>query len=321
MLHRRSFLSRIALLFAACVPGVRAEGYPARPIRMVVPFAPGSATDSMARVLAQELTQRLGQNVIVDNRAGAFGQIAAQQVARSTPDGYTLILTTNTTHSANPHLYRALPYDPVRDFEPIARLATLPFMLVAAPSFPARTLRELLDYVRARPGQVTYASASSTALVAARTFETLGHLSMIGVNYKASPQAVLDVAAGQVQVMMADFVTAMPHVTAGRLRVYGVTTTSRSALLPDTPPIAETLSGFDVGSWNGLFAPAGTPKDIVARLAREAEQILARPEIRTRLAGIGFEVAPLGSDALGRYVREQLLHWGRLVREAGIQPE
>ncbi len=321
MRHRRSFLSRIALLFAACVPGVRADGYPARPVRMVVPFAPGSATDSMARVLAQELTQRLGQTVIVDNRAGAFGQIAAQQVARSSPDGYTLILTTNTTHSANPHLYRTLPYDPIRDFDPIARLATLPFMLVSAPSFPARTLRELLDYARARPGQITYAAASSTALVAAKTFETLGQLKLIGVNYKASPQAVLDVVSGQVQMMMADFVTAMPHVSAGRLRVFGVTTTSRSGLVPDAPPIAETLPGFDVGSWNGLFAPAGTPKDILARLARETEQILARPEVRARLAGIGFEVAPLGPEALGRYVRDQLQHWGRLVRDAGIQPE
>lgn len=315
------WLLQIALLFAACVPAARAEAWPSRPVRLVVPFAAGSATDAMARVLAQELTARLGQNVVVDNRAGAFGQIAAVHVARAAPDGHTLFVTTNTTHSANPHLYRALPYDPLKDFEPVARTATLPFMLVVGPAFPARTAREWLEQARGRPGEITFATASSTSLVAARTAGRLAGVQLTAVPYKASPQAILDVAGGQVQCMFADFATAMPLVQAGRLRVLAVATPGRSPLVPAVPPLAETIPGFEVGSWNGVFAPAGTPREIVARLGDEVLRILAKSDVRDRLAALGFEVAPLGPEALGRYVRDQLQVWGRLIRDAGIAPE
>lgn len=298
-----------------------ADAYPSRTVRLVVPFAAGSATDTMARLLAHELSPRLGQSVVVENKAGGLGQIAAQHVARSAPDGYTLFVTTNTTHSANPHLFRTLPYDPIKDFEPIARTATLPFMLVVNGQLPVRSTAGFLSYAKANPGKLTYASASSTSLVAAESLNVLGHVSMVGVYYKASPQAILDVASGQVQVMVADFATAMPHVTAGRLKVLAVTTAKRSSLVPDAPPLGESVKGFDVTSWNGLFAPAGTPPEIVQRLARETLAILARPDVKSRLAAIGFEVDPLGPQDFAAYVRNQLDYWGRLVRDAGIRPE
>jgi tripartite-type tricarboxylate transporter receptor subunit TctC len=307
---------------AAIVPAGQAqEGYPSKPIRLVVPFAPGSATDSAARIVAQELSQRLGQNVIVDDRPGGNGQIAAQHAARSAPDGYTLLMTSNTTHSANPHLYKTLPYDPMRDFEPVARMGTLPFMLLVTPSLPVTSTAELIAYARANRGKLTYATANSTSLVSAETLNTIAKVDLTRVSYKSSPQALLDLIAGRVQVGFSDFATAMPHVQAGKLRVLAVTTARRSALLPDVPPLADTVKGFDVTSWNGVFVPAGTPRPIVARLAAEMLAVLARPEVRQKLATLGYEVDPLGPEPFAQYVREQLAYWGKLVRDAGIQPE
>jgi len=295
------------------------QAWPAKPIRLIVPFAPGSGTDSAGRVLAQELSQRLGQQVIVENRAGAFGQIAAELVARSPADGYTLFMTTNTTHGANPHLFSNLPYDPIRDFVPIARLGTLPFMLVVTPSLPVKTTAELLALARKQPDALSYAHASSTSLVAMETIKRLGKVSVAGVQYKASPQALVDLMAGRVQVMVADFATAMPQVRAGKLRVLGVTTARPSKLLPGVPPIAQALPGFDTTSWNGVFAPAKTPPAVVSRLELEMLAALARPEIERKLEGIGFEVDPLDSAAFARYVNEQIEHWGRMIRAAGIE--
>ena len=250
------------------------SSWPAKTIRLVVPFAPGSGTDSAGRVLAQALSERLGQQVIVENRAGAFGQIAAELVARSAADGYTLFMTTNTTHGANPHLFNRLPYDPIRDFVPIARVGTLPFMLVVTPSLPVKTTAELLSYARKHPDALSYAQASSTSLVAMETIKRLGKVAIVGVQYKASPQALVDLMAGRVQVMVADFATAMPQVRAGKLRVLGVTTAQRSRLLPNEPPIIDDLPGFDTTSWNGIFAPAKTPASVVARLEREILAVL-----------------------------------------------
>jgi tripartite-type tricarboxylate transporter receptor subunit TctC len=298
-----------------------AEAYPSKPIRLVIPFAAGSATDSAGRLLAQELSPRLGQNVIVENRPGALGQIAATFVAHSAPDGYTLFMTTNTTHSANPHLFKTLPYDPVKDFEPIARIGTLPFMLVINPQLRVDSTAELIAYAKANPGKLTYGQASSASLVAAETINTMAKVSIVGVPYKVSTQAILDLMAGRLDFMVADFTTAMPQVKAGKLKVLAVTTAKRSALMPDVPPIADTLKGFDLTSWNGIFAPAGTPKEIVARLARETLEALARPDVRAKFAVIGFDVDPQDSEPFGRFVRDEITYWGKLVRAAGIQPE
>jgi len=318
-MRRRDFVFAGAALAASLRQPAHAQvGYPTKTIRLIVPFAPGSGTDSAGRLLAQALSARLGQQVIVENRAGAFGQIAAELVARSPADGHTLFMTTNTTHGANPHLFNELPYDPIRDFVPIARLGTLPFMLVVTPSLPVKTTAELLALARRQPDALSYAHASSTSLVAMETIKRLGKVSVAGVQYKASPQALVDLMAGRVQVMVADFATAMPQVRAGKLRVLGVTTSQRSRLLPDVPPIAETLPGFDTTSWNGVFAPAATPPAIVARLEREMLAALARPQVQSRLRDIGFDVDVLDSAAFGRYVREQIDHWGRMIRAAGI---
>ena len=295
--------------------------YPTKPIRLVVPFAAGSATDSVGRILADELTRRLGQTVIVDNRAGAFGQIAADFVAHSAADGYTLFMTTNTTHSANPHLYKKLPYDPIKDFDPIARVGILPFMLVINPTLPAKTTAEFLAYAKANAATLSYATASSASLIGAETINHLAKLNMVGVQYKASPQAMLDVVTGRVQVMVADFATAMPQVKAGKLRVLGVASAKRSALLPEVPAIAETIPGYDIVSWNGLFAPAGLAPEIKTRLARETLEILALPDTKKRLAVIGFEVDTMPTEPFTRYVRDEITYWGKLVHDAGIQPE
>lgn len=319
---RRAHLKALgALAFAATWPVRAADAYPSKTIRLVIPFAAGSATDSAGRLVAQELSTRLGQQVIVDNRAGAFGQIAAELVAHSAPDGYTVLMTTNTTHSANPHLFKQLNYDPVKDFEPIARLGLLPFMVVATNELPVKNIQEFVAYARANPGRLSYAHPSSSSLVAMETIKRLTKIDVIGVQYKASPQAIIDLIAGRVQVMAADFATAIPQVKAGKLRVLGVTMAKRSALLPDVPAIAESLPGFDVVAWNGLFVPARTPAPIVARLSREMLDLLARADIKAKLAAIGFEVDPQPADAFGRYVRAQIDVWGRMIRDAGIPRE
>jgi len=311
----------LALLLAGMVPHTLAEAYPSKPIKLVIAFAAGSATDSAGRILAQALSQQIGQNVIVENRAGANGQIAAVFVARSAADGYTLFMTTNSTHGANPHLYKKLAYDPIKDFEPIARIGTLPFMLVVNPELPANKTAQFVAYAKAHPGELSYGTASTASLVGAETINHLAGLDLVRVGYSSSPQAILDLVAGRLQVMVADFTTAMPHVKAGKLRVLAVTTAKHTSLLPEVPPIAETLAGFDLTSWNGIFAPAGTPKDILARLEHEILDILSRAEIRKKFAAIGFEIDPMNTREFNRYVREQIAYWGKLVRDAGIPPE
>jgi tripartite-type tricarboxylate transporter receptor subunit TctC len=287
----------------------------------VIPFAAGSATDSAGRVVAQALSQRLGQSVVVDNRPGANGQIAATLVAGSPADGYTLFMTTNSTHSANPHLYKSLPYDPVKDFEPIARVGLLAFVLVVTPDLPVSNTKELIAYALAHPGKLSYATASTASLVGAEIINAMAGTDMVGVSYKASPQAILDLVAGRLQLMVADFATAMPQVKSGKLKVLGVTTAKPSPLLPGVPAIGETLKGYDMTSWNGLFVPAGTPPEIMAKLEMETLAALGQADVKDRLATIGFEVDPMKAAALKRYVREQLDTWGKLIRAAKIQPE
>jgi tripartite-type tricarboxylate transporter receptor subunit TctC len=317
----RRWLLRLWLLAALAPQAQAQEAWPSKPVRLIVPFAPGSASDSAARIVAHALSQRLGQSVVVDPRPGGSGQIGAAHAARSAPDGYTLLMTSNTTHSANPHLYKTLPYDPLKDFEPVARTGTLPFMLVVPTTLPVSSAAELIAYARARPGQLTYATPNSASLVSAETVNRLAGLDLIRVSYKSSPQALLDLIAGRVQVSFSDFATAMPHVQAGKLRVLAVTTARRSALLPDVPPLADTLKGFDLTSWNGVFVPAGTPRPLVTRLSAEWLAVLAQPEVRHKLGALGYEIDPLGAEAFGQYVREQLAYWGKLVRDAGLQPE
>jgi tripartite-type tricarboxylate transporter receptor subunit TctC len=312
----------VACLAAAANPSaMAAENWPAKPVRLIIPFAAGSATDSAGRLFAQQLSSQLAQPVVVENKAGANGQIAAIAVAGSAPDGYTLFMTTNSTHSANPHLVKQLGYDPVRDFAPIARVGLLPFMLVVNPDLPVKTTAEFLAYATAHPGELSYGTASTASLIGAETLNAMAGLDLVRVGYKSSPQAISDLVAGRLQVMVSDFTTAMPHVKAGKLRILAVTTAARSALLPGVPAIGETLAGFDMTSWNGIFAPAGTPPAILAQLEKHSLKILADVGMQARFAAIGFEISPMNRLQFDRYVRGEIAHWGKLVRAANIQPE
>lgn len=312
-------LAGASLLAAAQAP----VAWPAaRPLTLVVPFAAGSGTDAVARIVAQRLADRLKQQVLVDNKPGASAQLAAQFVAQQKPDGYTLFMTTNTSHSANPHLFTTLRYDPVKDFTPVARVGELPFALAVTPSLPVRSLAELIAHAKAHPGKLSYATPNSTSLVASETLKRLAGIDMVGIPYKSSPQALTDLIGGQVQVYVADFGSSLATFRTDKVRVLAVTPARPSQLLPGVPPMAQAVPGFDLTSWNGVFGPAGLPRPVVERLHAELQAILADKEVQTQLGQIGFEVWPSSSpEDFARYVADQLALWGSLIRQAGIKPE
>ena len=313
----------LALPALATLPQVHAaETWPSRPIRLVVPFAAGSGTDAVARITAKELGDALGQNVVVDNRPGANGAIAAELVAQAAPDGYTLFMTTNTTHSANPSLMKKLPYDPIKDFTPVGRMGNLPFMLVINPKLPVKTVGELIAYARAHPG-MSYASGNSTGIVSGATLGRMAGIDLLHVPYKSTPPAMTDVIAGQVPMMFVDVAAGIANVKAGKMRALAVTTAQRSRLLPDLPPIADTpeMKGFDITSWNGVFAPAKTPQPIVERLNRELSRIASSKEVAPRFEALGFEAFGQNPQQFAGFVASELVKWTKLVKDAGIQPE
>ena len=312
-----------ALATLSFAPAVHAaDSWPSRPIRLVVPFAAGSGTDAVARITAKELGDALGQNVVVDNRPGANGAIAAELVAQAAPDGYTLFMTTNTTHSANPSLMKKLPYDTIKDFTPVGRMGNLPFMLVINPKLPVKTVPELIAYAKAHPG-MSYASGNSTGIVSGATFSRLAKLDLLHVPYKSTPPAMTDVIAGQVPMMFVDVAAGIANVKAGKMRALAVTTAQRSRLLPDLPPIADTpeMKGFDITSWNGVFAPAKTPQPIVERLNRELSRVASSKEVAPRFEALGFEAFGQNPQQFAGFVAGELVKWTKLVKDAGIQPE
>ena len=313
---------RVALLLVACVlAGATQAQYPNKPLRLVVPFAAGSATDSIARVVAQALIERLGQPVIVDPKPGASGQIAAEFVAKSAPDGYTLFMTTNTSHSANPAMFKKLPYDPIKDFAPVLLVGEVPFALVVNNALPVKTTAELIAYAKANPGKLSFPYASSTAQVAGETLRVMSGIDAVAVAYKSSPQAATDLISGQTQFYFIDFGTGLPHIKSGRMRALAATN-KRTTLLPGLPAMSETLPGFALTSWNGVLAPAGTPKEIINRLNTELRAVLSRSELRERLNIIGLEVMGTGTpEEFGSFLQVELDKWAKWVKDAGIQPE
>ncbi|GJG95412.1 tripartite tricarboxylate transporter substrate binding protein [Cupriavidus pauculus] len=321
---RRTLAAAILALPAVALPLAvhAADSYPSRPIRLVVPFAAGSGTDAVARITAKELGDALGQNVVVDNRPGANGAIAAELVAQAAPDGYTLFMTTNTTHSANPSLMKKLPYDPIKDFTPVARMGNLPFMLVINPKLPVKTVGELIAYAKAHPG-MSYASGNSTGIVSGATLGRMANIDLLHVPYKSTPPAMTDVIAGQVPMMFVDVAAGIANVKAGKMRALAVTTAQRSRLLPDLPPIADTpeLKGFDITSWNGVFAPAKTPQPIVERLNRELSKIASSKDVAPKFEALGFEAFGQTPQQFAGFVGSELVKWNKLVKDAGIQPE
>ena len=331
-LKRRKFgiaASAAATLFAVSsvlAPGARAQttgDYPQQPIKLVVPFSAGSGTDAVARIVAKALSERLKTPVVVDNKAGANGAIAADFAARAAPDGYTLFMTTNTTHSANPSLMKRLPYDPVKDFTPVARMGNLPFMLVVNPSLPVKTVAELVDYAKANPGKLSYASGNSTGIVSGATLALMAGLDLLHVPYKSTPPAIGDVVSGQVSMMFVDLAAGLSMVKAGKLRALAVTTEQSTKLFPELPPLAATpvFKGFDITSWNGVFAPAGTPAPIVNKLNVALVEIVQDPAIRERLAAIGFDAFGSTPEELKNFVSSELIKWAKLIKDAGIEPQ
>ena len=309
-----------ALAFSATA--TLAQAYPDKPVTLVVPFAAGSGTDSVARAVASGLAARLKQPVIVDNKPGASAQVAAQYVAKAKPDGYTLFMTTNTSHSANPALYKSLKYDPIKDFTPVARVGELPFALAVNPAVPAKTLAELLDYARANPGKLSYATPNSTSLVAMESIKHIAKIDVLGVPYKSSPQAMTDLVGGQVQIYVADLGSGIGMLKTDKVRALGVTTAQPTPMLPGVPPIGQTVKGFDLTSWNGIFGPAGLPQPMVQRLNTELQAVLADKDLQDKLAQIGFQVWPSKTpEEFTQYVAGQLTHWRTLIQQAGIQPE
>jgi tripartite-type tricarboxylate transporter receptor subunit TctC len=311
----------VVLIITVGARGVAAQTTGGRPIRVIVPFAAGSYTDSVLRIASPALGEKLGATIVVDNRPGANGIIGADIVAKSAPSGLTLLMGGTSVNAINPGLYKSLPYDPVKDLVPTARFGVLPFLLVVNLTVPVKTVNELIQYAKRNPAKLAYATPNSATLVGMETFKRGAGVDILSVPYKSSPQAMLDLIAGHVQVMIADFATAMPYVHAGNARVIAATMATRSALLPDVPTVGDVLKGYDVSAWNGLFAPAGTPRETLARISDAVNGMLATREIKEKLAVIGFDIAPLGPDAFGPYVREQISTWGRLIRETGIKPE
>ena len=311
-----------AIALAISTSAALAQSYPTAPITLVVPFAPGSGTDGVARSVAQKLSERLKQPVIVENKAGASAQIAAQHVVAAKPDGYTLFMTTNTSHSANPALFKSLKYDPIKDFTPILRVGELPFALAITPGVPAKTLAEFIDYVKKHPGKVSYATPNSTSLLTSETIKRMAGIDLLGVPYKSSPQAMTDLISGQVQMYVVDLGSGMSTLKSDRVRTLAITTAKESAMLPGIPPVANTIKDFDLTSWNGIFGPANLPKPIVDKINAEMQVVLADKELQAKLASMGFEIWPTKTpEEFSKYVSDQLSHWTKLIRAAGIQPQ
>jgi tripartite-type tricarboxylate transporter receptor subunit TctC len=311
-----------ALACLAAASPAPAQNYPNRTITLVLPFAAGSGTDTTTRLISQHLAQALGVGIVIENKAGANGMLAATYVARAAPDGYTLLVTTNTTHSANPYLLKNLTYDPVKDFTPIARTGDLPFMLVLHPDVRAKTVGELVAYARANPSKLSYASGSSSAIVSGATFAHNAGLDLLHVPYKSSPPALNDVMGGRVSMMFVDILTGLPLVNGGALRSLAVTTKDRSPLVPQLPSMQEAgVPDFDITSWQGYFGPAGMPKEVVTRLNAEIRKIIEKPEIKAQLATLGMDAFSGTPEELASFVGDQLVLWEKLIRNAGIEKQ
>jgi tripartite-type tricarboxylate transporter receptor subunit TctC len=317
-----------ALLLLALAAGTlapapaTAQAWPAKPVRMVVPFPPAGGTDVIARVIGPRLGEALGQQVLIDNRAGANGNVGTELVARAAPDGYTVLLNGGGTLAVNPSLYSRLPYDSVRDFAPVSMVALQPSVLVVHPSVPARSVSELITLARSRPGQLNYASSGSGSLahLCAEVFKRMAKIDMLHVPYKGAGPSLADLLAGQVHLIFASSPSVMPHVRNGRLRALGVTTAKRVRATPDVPTIAEAgLPGFELTGWYGLLAPAGTPSPVVNRLNVDLVKTLNVADVQEKLVDQGLEVATSTPREFADFLKAEIAKYARVVREAGVK--
>jgi tripartite-type tricarboxylate transporter receptor subunit TctC len=310
----------LILLFAFGV--VQAQTYPSKPITIIVGSTPGSTTDGLARSLGVEITKETGQAVIIENKAGAFGVIAAQYAASAKPDGYTLFITTNTTQAANPHLFKKLSYDPVKDFEPITQLVQGYMLMVVNPTVKANSVQELIALAKSNPEKLTFGAGSSSAQVAVELFKKMTETKMVYVPYKSNPLAVLDLIGGQTDLMIVDLTTSLPQVKNGKLRALGVSSLSKSPLVPEIPTIAASgVPGYEFDHWNALYGPAGMNPVIVARINALVRNAMSSAAVKKWVEENGMEVALSSPEGLARFQETQFKKWGQIIREAGIQPE
>lgn len=317
-------LRLLASTLLVCLPLVaaaQAGDFPNKPIRIVVPFPPGGATDAAARLVAVKMSEHWGQPVVVDNRAGAGGNVGSDLVAKSAPDGYTLVMGVTGSHAINTSLYSKMPYDPVSDFVAISQVAVVPNVLVVHPSVPARNLAELVALAKKEPGKLDYASLGNgtAAHLGMEMLKADAGIDITHVPYKGSAPAVGDLLAGQVQMMVDGLPSALPHVKAGKLRAIALTSLHRAPALPDLPTIAETYPGFYADAWSGLFAPKGTPQPVVDKLSAEVQRILKLPDVREKLAALGAE--PVGSTQaeFTAHVKREIDKWAKVVKASGAK--
>ena len=315
-------LPPVALLFAASLAVAQAPAYPVKSVRLLVPSSPGGGTDILARVLAQKMSETFGQQFVVENRPGAGQVIGIEAVARSAPDGYTLLMAASAI-VINEVLYAKPPYDTLRDFAPVTLGASLPNILVVHPALPVKSVRELISLAKTRAGQLNYSSAGSgtSPHLSMELFRLMAGITLTHIPYKGSGPATVDLLAGQVQLSMPNVLTALPHIKGGKLRGLGVTSGKRATGLPDIPAIAETLPGYEAIQWYGILAPAGTTRDIVGKLQAEIARILVLPEVRDRLAADGADAVGSRPDEFAAYIRAELAKWGKVVKTGGIKLE
>jgi tripartite-type tricarboxylate transporter receptor subunit TctC len=313
----------MALAAATAGAAFAQAGYPSKPVRMVVPSSAGGGTDIVARIIAPELSKRLGQQVVIDNRPGAGTMIGIEVAAKSPADGYTLLMGLSTL-AINSALYKKVPYDPVKDFAPITQAVSSASIIVVHPSVPVKTVKELIAFAHARPGQMNYASAGTGTYphMTMELFLSMGKLKMVHIPYKGTGPAMIDMLAGHTSVMAATLLTGMPQIRAGRLRPLGITSLARSSVAPEIPTIAEAgLPGYESVQWYGLLAPAQTPNEIIARLHAETTRILQQPDVKERFAGDGTDPVGNTPEQFARFIQSELVKWAKVAREAGITPE
>lgn len=316
-------LCAVAAFAAASDESFAQAGYPSKPVRLLVPSSAGGGTDIVARIIQPKLAERLGQPVVIDNRPGAGTMIGIEIAAKSPPDGYTVLMGLSTL-AINSAIYKKVPYDPLRDFAPITQLISSPALLFVHPSLPVKTVKELIAFARARPGQINYASAGTGTFphMSMELFLSMARLKMEHIPYKGTGPAMIDMLAGQTATMIAPILTPIPHIRSGRLRGLGITSAKRSPVAPEIPTIAEAgLPGYEAVQWYGALAPARTPPEIVARLHREFTATLQMPEVRKRFAGDGTE--PVGStpEEFRGYIQSELAKWAKVAKSAGITPQ
>ena len=322
-MHRTVRLFAVAALVAAA-PAVfaQAQNYPAKPIRLITPFPPGATTDALSRIIGQKMQESWGQNVLVDNRAGATGMIGTDLAAKSPPDGYTLV-NVISTHVLHRHLFKKVPFDPIKDFEPVILLARVTNLLVVHPSVPAKTVKEFIAFAKSK-GDLVYATSGtgSSNHLSAEMFKQAAGIKMDHVPYKGGAPAVTDLIGGQVPIMMASFLTGSPHARAGKIRPIFVTSAKRQAGLPDVPTLKESgFPTFEADEWWAILAPAGTPKDIITKLNTEIVRIFALPDVKERLTQLGIDYIGSTPEGLAKYMRDESAKWEKVIKNAGIKPE